>query len=92
MANVTTSNYRLSAQYPDHNFMLTPMNNEGNSSRPVSRLQQPQQLQKPNEVDSTNLMVSPTTGSATVYTSSTNEENRSVTPGNSDDNIYSNRQ
>lgn len=73
--------------------MLTPMNSEGGSARPTSRLQQPQQLQKPNEVDATNIVISsPTAGSTTVYTSSTNEENNSVTPGDSNDNILNNRQ
>lgn len=69
--------------------MLTPMRDSiDSSSRPISRVQQTQVLQKPNAVDATNLIMSPTSGSTTVYTSSTNDENRSVTPGNSDEPIY----
>lgn len=67
--------------------MLTPINQPTGSSRPISRLNQPQPLQKPNEVDAVD-PTSPTTASTTVYTTSTNEENRSITPGNSQDNIY----
>lgn len=73
---------------PDHNFMLTPLHESSDAARPSSRVQQSQVLQKPNEVDATNLNMSPTTGSTTVYTSSTNEENRSIALGNSDDPIY----
>lgn len=51
-------------------------------SRPIAR---PQPLQKPNEVDPADLISPPTTASTTVYTSSTNEEDRSITPGNSND-------
>jgi hypothetical protein len=46
------------------------------ASRPTSRIQQTQVLQKPNEVDvTTDGLTSPTTGSTTVYSSSTNEDN-----------------
>ncbi|GAA5804278.1 hypothetical protein HPULCUR_009765 [Helicostylum pulchrum] len=74
-------------QFTDHDFMLTPINQHTGSSRPISRLNQPQALQKPNEVDAVD-PTSPATASTTVYTTSTNEENRSVTPGNSEDYIY----
>lgn len=74
---------------PDPNFMLTPMRDSIDSSaRPISRVQQTQVLQKPNAVDATNLIMSPATGSTTVYTSSTNDENRSITPGNLDEPAY----
>lgn len=69
--------------------MLTPMRDSIDSSaRPISRVQQTQVLQKPNAVDATNLIMSPATGSTTVYTSSTNDENRSITPGNLDETAY----
>lgn len=86
---ITTFFFNVSngTQFVDHDFMLTPMN-EASGLRPVSRLYQPQPLQKPNEVDAANLVISPTTGSTTVYTASTNEENRSITPVESEDDIH----
>lgn len=66
--------------------------NEASGTRPISRVQQSQTLQKPNEVDATNLIIPSEAPSPTVYTSSTvNEEDRSITPGNSDDNMHNGR-
>lgn len=76
--------------FVDHDFMLTPMN-EATGSRPISRVQAAQALQKPNEVDATNLIISPTEEiSPTNYTGSTAvEENRAVPPVNPE--IYNGR-
>lgn len=65
--------------------MLTPMD-DTSGYRPISRVQPSQALQKPNEVDATNLIIPPAeTASPTVYTGSTaNEENRTIPPGNPD--------
>lgn len=62
-----------------HNFMLTPMGRADESGRPISPPSRTQ-LQKPNEVD-TILLTSPD-ASATVYTTSTAEDDHTATPGN----------
>ncbi|GAN02210.1 hypothetical protein MAM1_0018c01651 [Mucor ambiguus] len=62
-----------------HNFMLTPMGRTDESGRPISPPSRTQ-LQKPNELD-TILLTSPD-ASATVYTTSTAEDDHTATPGN----------
>ncbi|CAO0797601.1 unnamed protein product [Mucor circinelloides] len=73
-----------------HNFMLTPMGRADESGRPISPPSRTQ-LQKPNEVDAI-LLTSPD-ASATVYTTSTAEDDHTATPGNfsgSDDPLVQN--
>ncbi|KAG2197714.1 hypothetical protein INT47_007948 [Mucor saturninus] len=65
--------------FADQDFMLTPMN-EATGSRPISRVQPAQALQKPNEVDATNLIISPTETSPTAYTGSTAAEDSRAAP------------
>jgi hypothetical protein len=70
--------------------MLTPMGRADESGRPISPHSR-QQLQKPNEVD--NVILTSPDASATVYTSSTAEDDHTATPGNfsgSDDPLVQN--
>lgn len=77
----TTNNNNMYHQLDNHhNFMLTPMGRTDESGRPISPPSRTQ-LQKPNELDAILSTASPDT-SATVYTTSTAEDDHTATPGN----------